>query len=56
VVLPGIFDATAYQNAQESEKTLMTLNGVQIQIESKRLHEGSMNGVMLILALQERSE
>ncbi len=53
VVLPSIYSYLSNQRDVDSENSVITIDDRQVQIISRQLHDGKMEGVMLILILLE---
>lgn len=53
MVLPGIFEEEQDQVGSFPEDAVITINDTKIKVISKKLHDGEMEGIMLILVLLE---
>ena len=52
-VLPGLFGNTAADSMEKLENCTLQIRGTTVQVVVKQLHNGEMDGVMLILVLSE---
>ena len=52
-VLPGLFGNSAADNTEKLQNFVLQMRGTAVQVMVKQLHDGDMEGIMLILVLTE---